>query len=533
MRALILTAIPIEYKAVRRFLNSHQEIETPDGTIFEKCKYGFDDTIVDVYIGQCGMGNVNSAIYTERAIKSINPSLVLFVGIAGGIKDVNYGDVVLASKIYSYESAKDSQGYKARPDGNKCTYFIVQRGQYEATVTEWKCDNTQKEFNVLVGPICTGEKVLSDKKSELFNFIREHYNDSLAVEMEGKGFLDALYSNNCDCFAIVRGISDLIDKKEETDSEGYQQIASEHAAFFAFDLLKKVWKKVKPRVDNNLGIKISFPEKLSQKEIEQLLDGIKKVTKDMNIELETVTYGSTNLYLKISEESYLKLTESISNGKFKQITNRNPSSIKQYLPSFNEVPITLELNRVTDFQKQDLKNIYGYLSKWKLQDIFDDFSNIDNPSANLSCAITVRHKSSFEFISTNKISLIGTDPRIRRSNVKTIVDFARCERNILSHSNFPRTFLSFEKDFKSRDLAIFRTSLNSLTQRILTVLVEFNAGNLHSYSDIINQVYSQTGDTETYVIITNSNDIPSIKNSERLIVNSFIKQEEEENEESE
>lgn len=528
MRALILTAIPIEYKAVRRFLNSHEEIETPDGTIFEKCKYEFDSTVIDVYIGQCGMGNVNSALYTERAIKSINPSLVIFVGIAGGIKDVTYGDVVLASKIYSYESAKDSKGFKARPDGNKCTYFIVQRGQYEATVSEWKCVNTEKQFNVLVGPICTGEKVLSDKKSELFNFIKEHYNDSLAVEMEGKGFLDALHSNNCDCFAIVRGISDLIDKKEETDSEGYQQIASEHAAFFAFDLLKKVWKKVKPRIDNNLGIKISFPEKLSQKEIDQLLDGIKKVTKDMNIELETVTYGSTNLYLKMSEESYKKLAESIESGKFKQLTKRNPSSIKQYLPSFNEVPITLELNRVTDFEKQDLKNLYKLISRRKTQDIFEDFSNIDNPTANFSCAITLRHKSSFEFISTNKISLIGLDPKIKHSTSRTILDFARCERNILSHSNIPNTFLSFERNYRSKDLAIFKTSLNNLTQRILMILSEINTNSPYSYSDILNQIHSQASETETYVIITNSNDIPSIKNSERLIVNSLIRQEEEE-----
>lgn len=531
MRALILTAIPIEYKAVRRFLTSHEEIETPDGTIFEKCKYSVDDIDIDTYIGQCGMGNINSALYTERAIKSINPSLVLFVGIAGGIKDVTYGDVVLASKIYSYESAKDSQGFKARPDGNKCTYFIVQRGQHEATVAEWKCINTEKQFNVLVGPICTGEKVLSDKKSELFNFIKEHYNDSLAVEMEGKGFLDALHSNNCDCFAIVRGISDLIDKKEETDSEGYQQIASEHAAFFAFDLLKKVWKKVRPRIDNNLGIKISFPEKLSQKEIDQLLDGIKKVTKDMNIELETVTYGSTNLYLKMSEESYLNLIESIKNGKFEQLTKRNPLSVKQYLPSFNEVPITLELNRVTDFEKQDLKNIYRLIRQWKTQDIFDDFSNIDNPSANFSCAITFRHKSNFEFISTNKISLIGSDPQ-HKSNVRTIVDFARCEQNILSHSNIPNTFLSFEKNFRNRDLAIFKTSLNNLTQKMLMLLAEFNTGNIHNYSDMLSHIYSQKSETETYVIITNSNDISSIKNSERLIVNSLLKQEEEGQEES-
>ncbi|MBK9320153.1 MAG: hypothetical protein IPM91_16045 [Bacteroidetes bacterium] len=90
-----------------------RKLNTPDGTIFEKGIYILPEKELDIVIGQCGMGNINSALYTERAIKTINPSLVIFVGIAGGIKDVQLGDVVVASKIYSYEGLKDKDGLQS------------------------------------------------------------------------------------------------------------------------------------------------------------------------------------------------------------------------------------------------------------------------------------------------------------------------------------------------------------------------------------------------------------------------------------
>ena len=89
---------------------------------------------------------------------------------------------------------------------------------------------------VFIGPVAAGAKVTKSSESAVAKLLKENYGDTLAVEMEGEGFMRAAHANKVDSI-VVRGISDLLDGKAEADKSGSQETASNHAAAFAFQLL--------------------------------------------------------------------------------------------------------------------------------------------------------------------------------------------------------------------------------------------------------------------------------------------------------
>lgn len=239
--AVILTALPVEYEAVRTYLKDFQE-KVHEGTIYELGRFQSGDCSWEVVIAEIGMGNPGAASAAERAIAFFRPRLVLFVGVAGGLKDVQLGDVVAADKVYGYEFGKvDATGFKTRPSVYNATHALEQRARAVARRQDWlkrlPLPIPDPAPRALVGPIAAGEKVLASTASEHWNLIKQSYGNSLVVEMEGHGFLAALHTHQHVDALIVRGISDLIDGKHEADAANSQKLAARHASAFAFEIL--------------------------------------------------------------------------------------------------------------------------------------------------------------------------------------------------------------------------------------------------------------------------------------------------------
>ena len=241
-RAVILTAISEEYKAVKSHLADLKE-DQHRGTLYEVGQFvTSNNNFWDVAITEIGMCNSTAAFETERASEYFRPNVILFVGVAGGIKDVSIGDVVAVTKAYGYEYGKDIDSFKLRPDAPESTYDLIQRAKKVARDEKWtnRINYENKQIpKVFVGPIASGEKVLASTRSSTYEFIRSSYNDALAVDMEAHGFLRAAHANRDLMSIVIRGISDVLDKKSEADSKGSQKFASMNAAAFAFELISQ------------------------------------------------------------------------------------------------------------------------------------------------------------------------------------------------------------------------------------------------------------------------------------------------------
>jgi nucleoside phosphorylase len=255
--AVILTALSVECLAVCAHLSNLKQEVHPQGTIYERGQFDSSKDVWDVAVLEIGAGNSTAAIEAQRAIALFHPDVILFVGVAGGIKekDVALGDVVASTKVYCYESGKADQTFKPRPAIGLSAHSLEQRARAEVRSGDWlkRLSVSEPIPRVFVAPIAAGEKVIASTKSKVFQFLRSNYGDAVAVEMEGFGFLEAARANQQVSAMVIRGISDLIDNKAKVDKAGYQEIAARHASAFAFEMLAKLEPKheVAPEVSTS------------------------------------------------------------------------------------------------------------------------------------------------------------------------------------------------------------------------------------------------------------------------------------------
>jgi nucleoside phosphorylase len=238
-KVLVVTALPVEREAVVRHLSDSRQERHSAGTEYLIGKF----LSWQVCVAQVATGNSSAALETERAVGHFDPDIALFVGIAGGVKDVILGDVVAATKIYGYEAGADRDHFQPRPDAFLSSYPLVQESQIAARSHQWRNRisgaSPKPAPTVFVGAIAAGAKVIKSARGTVATLLRENYGDALAVEMEGEGFMRAAYTNQVDSM-VIRGISDLLDGKAESDKSGSQEVASDHASAFAFELLARL-----------------------------------------------------------------------------------------------------------------------------------------------------------------------------------------------------------------------------------------------------------------------------------------------------
>src|SRR5690606_24746965 len=112
---VVLTALDVEYEAVRRLLERPQPHTHPQGTRFEVGLLAGGRA--RIALGLVGKGNQPAAVLAERAVNEFSPAALLFVGVAGALhSDIAIGDVVVATHIYAFHGGtSEDDGFKSRP----------------------------------------------------------------------------------------------------------------------------------------------------------------------------------------------------------------------------------------------------------------------------------------------------------------------------------------------------------------------------------------------------------------------------------
>ncbi|MFV2111203.1 purine phosphorylase [Micromonospora sp. LOL_025] len=239
---VILTALNLEYDAVRSRLTDPRVHRHPAGTRFEVGRLGGNGC--RVALGLVGKGNHPAAVLAERAMAEFSPAAVIFVGVAGALwPSIRLGDVVVASQVYAYHGGtSEDDGLKARPKAWEIPHGAGQIAQHLARGGEWFRGRPGDAVpRVHFAPIAAGEIVQDSAVSDQARWVRQHYNDAVAIEMEAAGVAQAGHLNRALPVVVVRGISDRADgTKTATDGENWQPRAVAHAAAFATALAQEL-----------------------------------------------------------------------------------------------------------------------------------------------------------------------------------------------------------------------------------------------------------------------------------------------------
>lgn len=245
--AIVIGALPLEVEAMRQQLShlreeSHPRVET----LAHVGQLDGRHLHWQVSVLYSQQTSADAAVIAERAIAWYSPDVALFVGVAGGLKDVKPGDVVAGDTVHDVEYGKDTlEGYQARPREFRGSHGLVQRATFTAVSNDWReriqPANCECPFDgkgdVHIEPIACGMKVLENTKSAIYDNVRKAAPRAVAIEMEGAGFSAAVDKSVGVRGMVIRGISDMLKDKGDPLDGCRQQHAAARAAAFAAQLL--------------------------------------------------------------------------------------------------------------------------------------------------------------------------------------------------------------------------------------------------------------------------------------------------------
>jgi adenosylhomocysteine nucleosidase len=250
----ILTVLREEISAVAGVLRAHDHYRTAPlagGPQIHRAEVAADAGVLQVVAMQTLEPGPHSAAAAYHLMRNaFRPSVVLLVGIAGGIRpDLVIGDVVVSDEVICYDARRETPSdLRRRGKSHAMTPAIRYR------INEFFHRNgpvvsvDPGSFRVFHGPIGSGAAVVTDEGSDIRDFLRRFNEKTLAVETEASGVGQAFYEEidserTLTGWLTIRGISDLAGRHKDRERH---QLASDHAAVVMDRLLPLLGRTGRP-----------------------------------------------------------------------------------------------------------------------------------------------------------------------------------------------------------------------------------------------------------------------------------------------
>ncbi|KPL53233.1 hypothetical protein ABB55_14270 [Prosthecomicrobium hirschii] len=273
-RAFIVTALLLEMRAIRAHLTDMGSVLGKRGTIYECGCFTDRGQEWLIVVAETGAGTHPAhSIVSDAHVVFSKFEVMLLVGIGGSRKDdAPLGTVVASDKVYWTYGGKAGEEFTFRPSAFLSDFNLVGIARKVRADEEWPTRirpfrgaslPAPEDYPVdfppigLVAPIASIEAVLDSVESELEAQIAKGYGDTHVVEMEGYGAVYAATAERTPSI-VIRGVSDMRQKKSAGSDKLLQPIAACHAAAFAFEMLSH-FGQLYPAPEQRDGAPPAFP----------------------------------------------------------------------------------------------------------------------------------------------------------------------------------------------------------------------------------------------------------------------------------
>lgn len=250
----LICMTPTELAAVLDFMKTLEEYSEDERFTFYSAKASGDQCCLRIgFAGSVSQGNVSVTSAYHALVGKYRPSLVVLIGMAGGIhKDVKLGDVVIADQVFYYEPKKsgpkgDTHRGKSHPINPSLLKILTHfQATHNSGLPKFESEPgaLHSEFFVHVGPIGTGEEVVGYKNAETREWLQLVNDKVLVVETEAWGVTNSYYESNAwssvlkdsvHGVLVIRGVADHADEEKESN---LQYSATKHALKVLTNLLR-------------------------------------------------------------------------------------------------------------------------------------------------------------------------------------------------------------------------------------------------------------------------------------------------------